>query len=133
MAVKVAFGLNKHEGVIDISDLTSLPVIQEISNQQLGEDSYLFFTPADAIARIRQSSIDIIRHEVHKKLIVLDKQIKCAELFKKYDLEAEMNEKAIALFARELADDSYEALLSELKSVCLDNIHLIGKMMTEKI
>lgn len=133
IAVKMAFGLNKHEGIIDISDLAALHAIKEITNQQLGPESHLFFAPDKAIARIRQSSNDDIRNAIHKKLVVIDNQARCAELFKQDSLETDIRTKATILFAQNIAYEGYEILLKELESVCMDNIGLIGKMVEEEI
>lgn len=80
IAVKLAFGLNKREGKIDPIKLAELPVIQEITNQTVINET---FEQNSGVVRIRQASEDNVRYFSKKLIDKFNQQLKIVLQYKK--------------------------------------------------
>jgi hypothetical protein len=131
IAVKLAFGLNKHAGNIDIKDLASLSAIQQVGNNESVNKS-LFFEPIEAIARIRQASNDDLREGIDKVLTSMQRQIKAVEeYFKDSAKTDEFIDKNIGHFSTLCDPDKYKNLAEGLLRVYNENDDLFYKYMKE--
>ena len=123
LSVKIAFGLNRLQENIDISDIMSLGVIREITNQKKCNEE-LFFTDQQAIARIRQASDDIIRMEVNKIVECLDKQRKSMLAYPGVDPESFSEGiliENIAKFNQQFSPNEYRGAVEEFQCHFRDN------------
>lgn len=113
IAVKIAFGLNKHQGLVDIRYLFSVTEIQEVTNQKEVNES-LFFESTDSLARIRQASSDNTRKVVEHILRSMDKQIKATEeRFEDIQKHLAIKQKNTLAFQESDESDQYETLVKK--------------------
>jgi hypothetical protein len=114
IAVKIAFGLNKHQVPIDIKDLVSISEMQEITNNTK-LNPHLFFEPVEAIARVRQASNDKVRDVVQKILQSMKKQIDVSK--KKFDGDVrfeQIKDANVQSFTKLKQPDEYRELVEDL-------------------
>ena len=131
IAVKLAFGLNKHTGIIDIRDLVSVPAIKQITNNDTINEN-LFFLPIEALARIRQASSDDLREGVDKILASMQSQIESSKAhFKTNPKHTEFKLKNTLAFSTFVQYDKYKDLAEGLLRVYNENEDLFYKYMKE--
>jgi hypothetical protein len=129
IAVKLAFGLNKHSSPIDMSKLAQLPFVQEVTNSQ---DIHKFlFLEASHTVRARQSSIDWQREKIYKILLSTKTQAALALQYKSEMEELQLyNEIAAALYPPSSPSDYNSYLIHLIK--CHDqHADLIGQIMKD--
>lgn len=133
IAVKLAFGLEKHAGLIDMKKLSELSVVREVTNQkEINNDLAAVFKNA-VPARTRQASEDIQRDKACKFLDSIVKQSQCAESYDNSALRHQILDRAEIHFSTEWAYDKYSDHLLALDAIHQSNITLIGQMMEDAI
>ena len=136
IAVKIAFGLSKFHGVLDINDLKSLKVVQEITNQQESGNDHLFFKADEASARIRQASSDGIREQVNKLLIDLDNKTQAISKYFKslpalqIEVDAKLRKDNLKTFQESHKWDEYNEGVQNLEKLLYRQaVYFSGKIM----
>lgn len=131
IAVKLAFGLNKFEGVVDVKSIGSLDVVKEVTNLEVINGN-LFFKAEDAIARIRQASDDTARARVNDLLIKIDKQVQSIHLYSDSDdLYDEVFRENTERFGLSYTYDQYMEGIMDFLKVYSDNKDIIVDIMSQ--
>lgn len=134
IAVKLAFGLNKHQALVDMNKLAQLPFVQEITNNKdINESPLLEVAPPQItpLIRIRQSSVDAHREKVQKLLLSTKIQ---ADFIKKYEQDAAritINDEIGAILYQAAAHTDYDAQLVALKASHDAHTDLVGQIMQD--
>jgi hypothetical protein len=129
IAVKLAFGLEKHAGQVDMKKLAELNIVQEVTNQDVNDR--LFFDSKKAIARVRQASEDDVREKVQKLMVAIDMLSKCAKICGNDALKDKFLQDGEGLFAGQFPSDKYHEQLQDLEAAHTANVALLGKLMTD--
>ena len=131
IAVKIAFGLNKHEDAIDRASIGELAVIQEITNQKGINEGFM---KEYGVARIRQASDDKIRNTAEK---IMDKLYQQRESFSKYKKSDDVIDKIIKTdiqsFKKQYTPEQYNAGLHELLDTLKSNQLEINEFLISDI
>lgn len=130
IAIKLAFGLNKHVVPIDMRKLRELSVVQEVTNQ-VDINDCLVFDAKKTPARMRQATDDMTRDKIEKLMVSIDRQSDCAKSYKRNDLEKKMAQDCKACFQVEYPYDKYADSVAALEALHKSNIGLIGQMMED--
>lgn len=131
IAVKIAFGLNKHTGIIDVSKITELPAIKEITNQKLINEAFVSSYEA---ARIRQASDDGIRNIADKIMNKLDQQRQSLSKYENSEaMIQEISQKDIDSFKKLCEPNKYTEGLRGLVTTINDNLSLINDFINQDI
>lgn len=130
IAVKICFGLSKHDGEVDISKLAELESIKEVTNNQ-ALNVAIFFNPSVSRARIRQASDDSIREDVDKIMKKINLQIESLKLLvgNSRDLKDVSIKSISTLFPAERYDDC----IQEMKILYKDNCAFFKKMIDHEM
>ena len=88
IAVKLAFGLNKFKGKVDVKDMTSLDIVKQVTNSD-DMNEYLPDLKETNTLRIKQASDELIRKKFYDLSINIEKQITSLA---NYDSEARDSE-----------------------------------------
>lgn len=125
IAVKIAFGVSRIDK-IDIGKIQSLPVVLEVSNQIYekedlgGIEHGLFFSAEEAIARIRQSSENVVRGKINCLTIKFKHQINSVKEYTRDNhLGEEVRQEIIDAFCKNYTPEQYAEAIVE----CMDLYH----------
>ena len=131
IAVKIAFGLNNHKGVVDVSKIMELPAIKEITNQKLINEA---FVSEYGVVRIRQASEDKIRTIADKITDKLDQQRQSLSKYKNSgNMMEQILQKDIDSFKTPYTSDKYKEGLQTLVTTFNNNESLINDFIRQDI
>lgn len=130
LSVKIAFGLNKLSSYINTEYIRNSDVIKEVTNQEQNHES-LFFSPDQAVARIRQASDDDIRSQAQKLLFSFDKLIKATDNYSP-SKALEIQQNSIIQFSLLYQSNQYEECISGLSNCYRESMDLFkGEIESE--
>jgi hypothetical protein len=119
IAVKLAFGLQKITGHIDVSKLGELEFIKEITNQQKINESFI---KEYGIARIRQASNDEFREKFQKIMAATDKQLMSIVKYPNSEkLLLSIEKKKSGVFNKQYSPDLYKDGIIDLFNFYKEN------------
>lgn len=131
IAVKLAFGLNKHQTLIDMSKLALLPFVQEITNNKDINDSTLLEPQPVLPIRIRQSSVDTHREKVQKLLLSTERQEDFVKQYEQDTVRAQINSDIESILYPATAYKDYDTQLADLKASHDLHADLVGQIMKD--
>ena len=130
IAVKLAFGLNKYQGpAIDASKLTSLPFVQEVTNNDSINDSPFLENPNPI--RARQSSKDEHREKIHKILLSSKTQSDLALKYKSEAEELKLHGEMESILYSPTAPSDYDAYIVGLIGCHDQHADSVGQFMKD--